>query len=169
MDPLDVLTGAGAQTHAGRFVPCRRPRGLSVGDRLGGEQRGHSTQVATRWVGSDQHGKYPRVVHTVALDLQKVLSLSTLGSTQEAGAVRTACLDKDDLSTSMELARELIAAGLLFPSVVGGDHNLVVYRVNCGRKALSQKRTGGHRSGAAIRRQTQELPRNTEKSDPSPV
>jgi hypothetical protein len=40
----------------------------------------------------------------------------------------------------MELARELIAAGiqgLVFPSVVGGDDNLIVYRANCGRKALS--------------------------------
>ena len=56
--------------------------------------------------------------------------------------MKTACLDKDDLSASMELARELISAeivGLLFPSVVGDDDNLVVYRVNCGRKALSLK------------------------------
>jgi hypothetical protein len=40
----------------------------------------------------------------------------------------------------MELAREVISAGiqgLLFPSAVGSDDNLVVYRVNCGRKALS--------------------------------
>jgi hypothetical protein len=39
----------------------------------------------------------------------------------------------------MELARELEAVriqGLLFPSVVGEDENLVVYRANCGRKAL---------------------------------
>jgi hypothetical protein len=42
----------------------------------------------------------------------------------------------------MELAGELIFAGieaLLFPSVVGGDDNLVVYRANCGRTALSVK------------------------------
>jgi hypothetical protein len=42
----------------------------------------------------------------------------------------------------MELARELISAGiegLVFPSVAGGDDNLVVYLVNCGRKALSLK------------------------------
>jgi hypothetical protein len=53
-----------------------------------------------------------------------------------------ACLDKDDLIASMELAGELISAGiegLLFRSVVGGDDNLVVYRANCGRKALSLK------------------------------
>jgi hypothetical protein len=39
----------------------------------------------------------------------------------------------------MELARELISAGieaLLFPSVVGGDDNLVIYRANCDPKAL---------------------------------
>ena len=40
----------------------------------------------------------------------------------------------------MELARELQAEGiqaLLFPSVVGGDNNLVVYRADCDRKALA--------------------------------
>ncbi|MGO8718395.1 MAG: hypothetical protein ACLQMO_04150, partial [Acidobacteriaceae bacterium] len=45
-------------------------------------------------------------------------------------------------TASMELSRELEAEGiqgLLFPSVVGGDDNLVVYRANCGRRALSLK------------------------------
>lgn len=54
--------------------------------------------------------------------------------------MRLACLDKADLTASMDLARELEAEGiqgLLFPSVVGGDDNLVVYRANCGRKALT--------------------------------
>ena len=40
----------------------------------------------------------------------------------------------------MELARELIAAGiegLVFPSVVGGNDNLIVYPANCGRRVLS--------------------------------
>jgi hypothetical protein len=93
-------------------------------------------------VGQISIDKYPRVVYAVAVDLKKTLNLSTLGSTQVAGAIRTACLDKDDLSTSMELARGLISLGiegLVFPSVVGGKDNLVVYRVNCGRKALSLK------------------------------
>lgn len=55
-------------------------------------------------------------------------------------SVRKAGLVKDDLSASMELARKLEAGGiqgLLFPSVVGGDDNLVVYRANCGRKTLT--------------------------------
>jgi hypothetical protein len=81
-------------------------------------------------------------VYAVAVDLKKALSLTTLGLSQAPEAVKTACLDKDDLKASMELARELIWAGverLLFPSAVGGDDNLVVYRANCGLRALSQK------------------------------
>lgn len=65
---------------------------------------------------------------------------STLGSSQAAEAVRTNCLDKIDLRASMDLAQELITAGiegLVFPSVVGGEDNLIVYCANCGRKALS--------------------------------
>ena len=59
-------------------------------------------------------------------------------------------------SLEKELARELISAGiegLLFPSFVGGDDNLIVYRVNCCRRALSLKeRTRGHRSDESNRR-----------------
>jgi hypothetical protein len=93
-------------------------------------------------VGQISIDKYPRVVFAVAVKLKKALSLSTLGSSNAGEAVRATCLDKNDLRPSMDLARELISEGiegLLFPSAVGGDDNLVVYRANCGRKALSLK------------------------------
>jgi RES domain-containing protein len=139
MDPADVLSGAGTQAYGGRFAAVgTRAVYLSVTDsgaskevtarkaRLGGR-----TQIST--------DKYPRVVYAVAVMLKKTLDLSALGSSQAGKEVQTACLAKNDLSASMELARELEAVriqGLLFPSVVGGDENLVVYRANCGRKAL---------------------------------
>jgi hypothetical protein len=53
-----------------------------------------------------------------------------------------ACLNKADLTASMELSRELESEGiqgLLFPSVVGGDDNLVAYLANCSRKMLALK------------------------------
>jgi RES domain-containing protein len=142
MDPIDVLSGAGARDHGGRFAPVgTRAVYLSVTD------SGASKEVTARksrlgGVGQISADKYPRVVYAVAVDLKKALSLTTLGSSQAAETVKTACLNKDDLSASMELAGELIAAGiegLLFPSVVGGDGNLVVYRTNSGRKALTLK------------------------------
>ena len=140
MDPVDVLSGAGARTYGGRFAP--------IGTRavyLSATDAGASKEVTARksrlgGVGQISVEKYPRVVYAVAVDLKKSLNLSTLGSSQVAEAIRAACLDKDDLTTSMALARELISAGiqgLVFPSAVGGDDNLVVYRVNCGRNALS--------------------------------
>lgn len=142
MDPIDVLSGAGTRAYGGRLAPIgTRAVYLSVTD------SGASKEVTARksrlgGVGQISTDKYPRVVYAVAVDLKKALSLATLGSSQAADAVMRACLDKDDLSASMELAGELITAGiegLVFPSVVGGDDNLVVYRVNCGRKALSLK------------------------------
>jgi RES domain-containing protein len=142
MDPMDVLSGAGARSHGGRFAP--------VGTRavyLSATDSGASKEVTARksrlgGVGQISTEKYPRVVYAVAVDLKQALDLSTLGSSQAAEAVKTACLTKDDLSASMELAGELISTGiegLLFPSVVGGDDNLVVYRANCGRKVLTLK------------------------------
>jgi hypothetical protein len=79
-------------------------------------------------------------VYAVAVNLKRALDLSALGSSQAGEAVRLACLNKADLTASMELSRELEAEGiqgLLFPSVVGGDDNLVVYRANCGRRVLT--------------------------------
>jgi hypothetical protein len=46
------------------------------------------------------------------------------------------------LGASMDLARELETKGiqgLLFPSVVGGDGNLVIYLANCRRKMVALK------------------------------
>jgi RES domain-containing protein len=142
MDPVDVLSGSGTRAHGGRFAPKgTRAVYLSATD------SGSSKEVTARkarlgGVGQISTDKYPRVVYAVAAALKKALNLSALGSSHAAQAVRTACLDKDDLTASMELACELISAGiegLVFPSVVGGDENLVVYRANCGRMALSLK------------------------------
>jgi RES domain-containing protein len=142
VDPIDVLSGAGTRAHGGRFAPVgTRAVYFSVTD------SGASKEVTARksrlgGVGQISTDKYPRVVYAVAVDLKKALSLTTLGSSQAAEAVKAACLNKDDLGASMELAGELITGGiegLLFPSVVGGDDNLVVYRANCGRKALTLK------------------------------
>jgi RES domain-containing protein len=139
MDPKDVLSGAGTRKYGGRFAPKgTRAVYLSVTDsgaskevtarknRLGG-----TAQIST--------SKYPRVVYAVAVDLQKTLNLSDLGTSRVGEAVVKICLALNDLESSMDLARELQAGGiqaLLFPSVVGGDGNLVIYRANCGRKAL---------------------------------
>jgi RES domain-containing protein len=140
MDPVDVLSGAGTRAYGGRFAPIgTRAVYLSVTD------SGASKEVTARksrlgGVGHISIDKYPRVVYAVAADLKKAPDLSTLGSSQAAEAGRTICLDKNDLHPSMGLARELISKGtegLLFPSVAGGDENLVIYRANCGRRALT--------------------------------
>jgi len=142
MDPVDVLSGAGARTYGGRFAPIgTRAVYLSATD-SGASKEVTSRKARLGGVGQISIDKYPRVVYAVAVDLRKVLDLSALGSSQEAEAVRTTCLDRNDLRPSMELARELNSAGiqgLVFPSVVGSEDNLVVYRANCGRKALALK------------------------------
>jgi RES domain-containing protein len=140
MDPADVLSGAGTRVHGGRFA--------DVGIRavyLSATDSGASKEITARKArlgGAAQINtdKYPRVVYAVAVNLKRALDLSALESSQAGEAVRLACLNKADLTASMELSRELEAEGiqgLLFPSVVGGDDNLVVYRANCGRRTLT--------------------------------
>jgi RES domain-containing protein len=140
MDPADVMSGAGTRAHGGRFA--------AVGIRavyLSATDSGASKEVTarkTRLGGAAQIStdKYPRVVYAVAVNLKRVLDLSALKSSQAGDSVRLACLNKADLTASMELSRELEEEGiqgLLFPSVVGGDDNLVVYRANCGSRALT--------------------------------
>jgi RES domain-containing protein len=140
MDPKDVLSGAGTRVHGGRFAAVgTRAVYLSATDAGTGKEvtarkarLGGAAQITT--------DKYPRIVYAITVDLKRTLDLSTLGASVVGESVRKAGLAKDDLSASMELARELGAGGiqgLLFPSVVGGDDNLVVYRANCGRKTLT--------------------------------
>ena len=140
MDPADVLSGTGTRVHGGRFA--------AVGIRavyLSATDSGASKEITARKArlgGAAQIStdKYPRVVYAVAVNLKRALDLPALGSSQAGEAVRLACLNKADLTPSMELSRELEAEGiqgLLFPSVVGGDDNLVVYRANCGRRTLT--------------------------------
>jgi RES domain-containing protein len=140
MDPADVLSGTGTRVHGGRFA--------AVGIRavyLSATDSGASKEITARKArlgGAAQIStdKYPRVVYAVAVNLKRALDLSALKSSQAGEVVRLACLNKADLTASMELSRELEAEGiqgLLFPSVLGGDDNLVVYRANCGRRTLT--------------------------------
>jgi RES domain-containing protein len=140
MDPADVLSGAGTRAHGGRFAAAGiRAVYLSATD------SGASKEVTARKArlgGAAQIGtdKYPRVVYAVVVNLKRVLDIVTLGGSQAGEAVSLACLNKADLTASMELSRQLEAEGiqgLRFPSVVGGDDNLIVYRANCGRTALT--------------------------------
>ena len=142
MDPADVLSGTGTRVHGGRFA--------AVGIRavyLSATDSGASKEITARKArlgGAAQINtdKYPRVVYAVAVNLKRALDLSALESSQAGEAVRLACLNKADLTASMELSRELEAEGiqgLLFPSVVGGDDNLVVYLANSSRKMLALK------------------------------
>jgi RES domain-containing protein len=142
MDPRDVLSGAGTRTHGGRFA--------AVGTRavyLSATDSGASKEVTARKArlgGAAQIStdKYPRVVYAVAVNLKRTLDLSALKSSQTANAIRATFLAEHDLVASMDLARELEAKGiqgLLFPSVAGGNENLVVYLANCSRKMLALK------------------------------
>jgi RES domain-containing protein len=158
MDPADVLSGTGTRVHGGRFA--------AVGIRavyLSATDSGASKEITARKArlgGAAQIStdKYPRVVYAVAVNLKRALNLSALGSSQAGEAVRLACLNKADLTPSMELSRELEAEGiqgLLFPSVVGGDDNLVVYRANCGRRTLTLQ------NEQQVIDQAKRLPQNT--------
>jgi hypothetical protein len=63
-----------------------------------------------------------------------------LGSSGPGDDVRKACLEKNDLAASIDVAAQIEKVGiqgLIFPSVVkGGDGNLIVYLSNCVPGAL---------------------------------
>jgi hypothetical protein len=119
----------------GTLCGCWYPSGLPFGNRLRVSKEVTARKARLGGAAQISTDKYPRVVYAVAVNLKRALDLSALGSSQAGEAVRLACLNNADLADSMELSHELEAEGvqgLLFPSVVGGDDNLVVYRANCG-------------------------------------
>ena len=139
MDPTEVLSGAGARKYGGRFVP--------VGTRavyLSESDAGASGEVLARKLrlgGQAQISleKYPRVVFAVAVSLSRVVDLKRNPRLRSAASLRQSCFTPDDLSISMEVGAVLAkrrVQGVLFPSVVGTDANLVVYVRNCSRHRL---------------------------------
>lgn len=140
MDPSQVLNGKGTAASGGRFAAVgMRAVYLSTTDSGASKE---TTARKSRLGGSAQinTAKYPRIVFAVAIKLDRVLRLNDLGSSGAGGVVKDACLNKDDLAASMEIATQLEKAGvqgLIFPSVVeGGDDNLIVYLANCLPAAL---------------------------------
>lgn len=140
MDPAEVLSGAGARKYGGRFVP--------VGTRavyLSESDAGASGEVLTRKLrlgGQAQISleKYPRVVFAVAVSLSRVVDLKRNPRLRSAASLRQSCFTPDDLSVSMEVGAVLAkrrVQGVLFPSVVGTDANLVVYVQNCPPASLA--------------------------------
>jgi hypothetical protein len=78
--------------------------------------------------------------------LKRALDLSAGVIPAELTDMRNRCLLPDALDISMAVAVELIAAGiqgLVFPSVVGGTENLIVYVANCGSDALTLHNADG--------------------------
>lgn len=140
MDPSDVLSGQGTAATGGRFAAVgvcavylsTTDTGASKETTARKSRLGGSAQIST--------AKYPRIVFAVAAKLQRVLRLDDLGSSGPGGAVRQACLEKNDLAASVDVATQVEKAGiqgLIFPSVVkGGDDNLIVYVTNCEPDAL---------------------------------
>jgi RES domain-containing protein len=134
MDPDEVLNGAGTAALGGRFAPIGT---LAV--YLSATDSGTGIEFVARKArlgGSPQITleKYPRIVFGVEIKLDRALDLSIKSIPLQLLALRGRCLVPEALSASMELAVELIKGkvqGLVFPSVVGGGENLVVYLANC--------------------------------------
>jgi len=77
MDPIDILSGAGARARGGGFAPVGT---LAV--YLSATDSGASKEVTARksrlgGVGQISIDKYPRVVYAVAVDLKNGLNLSS--------------------------------------------------------------------------------------------
>jgi RES domain-containing protein len=139
MDPEEVLNGAGTAALGGRFAPVGAQAVY-----LNATDSGTGAELLARKArlgGSPQItlDKYPRVVFGVEVKLNRSLNLATGPISAAFADLRQRSLLPDELETSMKVAAALISAniqGVVFPNVVGGTENLVVYLANCGAAAL---------------------------------
>ena len=139
MDPDDVLSGKGTASKGGRFA-AKGMRAVYLSATDSGASK-ETTERKKRLGGEAliNTEKYPRIVYAIAVNLDRVLRLNDLASS-EGTAIRDLCLNEDDLAASMEVAAMIERTGiqgLVFPSVVeGGDDNLVVFRKNYASDAV---------------------------------
>ena len=99
-----MLSGAGTRVYGRRFAPTgTRVVYLSATD-SGASKEVTACKARLGAEGQVSTDKYPHVAYAFAVVLKRALNLSTLGSSQAVDVVRTTCLDKEDLTASMELA-----------------------------------------------------------------
>lgn len=140
MDPDEVLSGLGTASVGGRFAPLGTKAVY-----LNATDSGTGTELLarkSRLGGASQItlDKYPRIVFGVEVNLERALDLSAGSVPVDLKDLVDRTLSPGSLADSMEFAAVLIAAkiqGLVFPSVVGGTENLVVYIDHCGTDALT--------------------------------
>jgi len=138
MDPTEILNGRGTELYGGRFAPMGM-KAVYLADSDGGA----SAEVLARKKrlgGASQISldKYPRVIYTVDVTLDRVIKLARKPRNPELASVWRKSLDAD-IAYSQEVGPVLATAGvqgLLFRSTIGTGMNLIVFLENCDSSQL---------------------------------
>ena len=129
--PDDVISGEGTRAKGGRFAAKGTRAVYACLDEETATKE--VTARKTRLGGAAQISlkDYPRLIYVVSIEAKRCLDLREIGGDAILKEALTAALDPDDLSASQEIGDYLAEKGIdavIFPSVVSGGGNIVVFR-----------------------------------------
>lgn len=129
--PDDVVSGEGTRLNGGRFaaagtraVFASLDEETAVREAMGRRRRLAGTPPVDLKA-------YPRLTYLIKAKMTRCVDLRSTASSEDADEMLKAALDPDDQDTSREVGKYLLARGvdgIIFPSVLGGGANLVVFK-----------------------------------------
>jgi RES domain-containing protein len=129
--PNDVVSGEGTRLNGGRFAPAGTravfaslDEGTAVREAAGRRRRLTGTP-------SIDFKVYPRLTYLIKADMTKCVDLRSTARSPDSDKILKVALDLDDQEASQEIGEYLLAKGvdgIIFPSVLGGGTNLVVFK-----------------------------------------
>jgi RES domain-containing protein len=129
--PDDVVSGEGTRLNGGRFAPAGTRAVFASLDEETAVQEAMGRRRRLAGTPPVDFKAYPRLTYLVKAKMNRCVDLRSTASSQDSDEMLKAALDPDDQEPSKDVGKYLLARGvdgIIFPSVLGGGTNLVVFK-----------------------------------------
>ena len=129
--PDDVVSGEGARLNGGRFAPAGTRAVFASIDEETATREAAARRRRLAGRPPIDFKAYPRLTYLIRARMTKCVDLRGIVASQETQEMLKASLDPDDQEASQDVGKYLQGRGIdgiIFPSVLGGGANLVVFK-----------------------------------------
>jgi RES domain-containing protein len=129
--PDDVVSGEGTRLNGGRFAPASTRAVFASLDEETAVREAAARRRRLAGTPPIDPKAYPRMTYLIKAQMTKCVDLRSTAGSQDSDEMLKAALDPDDQEASQHVGKYLLARGvdgIIFPSVLGGGTNLVVFK-----------------------------------------